>query len=343
MKETVTIHDIARYASVGVGTVSRVINNHPDVSDKTREKVLAVIQEHGYIPNNSARSLKRDAIQGIGVIIRGFTNPFFVAMLEVIQKELREQDYIMFIEPIDTMRETNEVEAAISLVKEKKLQGALFLGGELQAHAQQLSLLDVPYVTVTTTVEHGVDPASFSSVRVDDYLEGRRIGLRILEAGHRDIAVVGFRTATQPVSGRRIIGFLSAMEEYGVVVQEGFLDSDKDFSVSAGYAAAQKTLQQTQSSCMFCMSDTIALGAIRAVHDYGLTIPDDVSIVGFDGIIETQYSIPTIATVRQPGEQMARTSVRFLLERIRNKAKNQHVILEAEFLPGESFGKKKIR
>lgn len=337
MKSKLTIHDIAKMAGVGVGTVSRVINDHPDVSDSMREKISSIINESGYIPNNSARSLKRDAIKGIGVVVMGFSNPFFITMMEVIQKELRENGYLMFIEPVDPARETDEVEAAMSLVTEKKLRGVIFLGGNLTPHAQKLSKLDVPFVTVTTTIEEGMDEALFSSVLIDDYMEAKKLGDRIVAAGHRRIAVVGFRTPGQPVSGNRISGFLDAMQAHGITVTEGFNSNDGDFSMETGYRAGKQVLGEGEVTCLFCHSDTIALGAMRAVYDLGLRVPEDVSIIGFDGIPATRYAVPTIATVKQPSNDMAKASVELLLKHIRSKAPHRHLVMDATFREGQSF------
>lgn len=126
----VNMKDIARHAGVSVSTVSRVLNGQGYIRQETREKVLRAIEKYHYIPNNSARNLKREAVKAVGIVVKGFSNPFFVRMLDVVQRVLEEKGYLMYLHPIDPLED--EVEEAVSLVKEKKPMGILFLGGNFE-------------------------------------------------------------------------------------------------------------------------------------------------------------------------------------------------------------------
>lgn len=125
--DTVTIKDIARMCGVGVTTVSRAINNHPDINAETKAMVMQVIRENHYIPNNSARNLKRAASKTIAVLIKGITNPFFSKMLRVFEEETHKQKYSYILQHVDENQD--EIEVAIELEKEKRLRGIVFLGG----------------------------------------------------------------------------------------------------------------------------------------------------------------------------------------------------------------------
>ena len=140
----VNMKDIARHAGVSVSTVSRVLNGQGYIRQETREKVLRAIEKYHYIPNNSARNLKREAVKAVGIVVKGFSNPFFVRMLDVVQRVLEEKGYLMYLHPIDPLED--EVEEAVSLVKEKKPMGILFLGGNFEHGREKLDLLSVPYV-----------------------------------------------------------------------------------------------------------------------------------------------------------------------------------------------------
>ena len=139
-----TIKDIARECGVSVSTVSRVLNNHPDVSEAVRRKVLAVVEERGYIPNNSARDLVRSRSDAVGVVVRGTGNLFFSAMIKTISHELEQRGYTMVLHFLDS--DADEVKAGAILEREKKLQGLIFLGGRFDYTSAELSLLGVPYV-----------------------------------------------------------------------------------------------------------------------------------------------------------------------------------------------------
>ena len=126
--KTITIKDIAKKCGVGVSTVSRAINNHPDISDETREKILQVIKENNFVPNSTARSLKCTQTETIAVLIKGIDNPFFQKMIKVFEEEIQHRKYTFLLHRVDSNQD--ELEVALQLIKERKLKGIIFLGGE---------------------------------------------------------------------------------------------------------------------------------------------------------------------------------------------------------------------
>lgn len=335
MADGVNIIDIAKYAGVSVSTVSRVLNNHPDVSVKTKQKVKAVIEEHSYIPNDSARNLKRESLKAVGVIVKGFTNPFFMRMLDIIQKELQERHYLMLLQQVDPNQD--EINAALSLVKEKKPRGLIFMGGNFMQRPDKFAMLDVPFVMATITINEGIDRDAFSSVTIDDYAEAYRVTDRICKAGHKEVCAIGFMPEDRSISHLRIEGFRQALRDNGCHAGEDRLEYAREFSMVAGYNAVNQLLARSSFTCLFCISDLIALGAIRAIYDAGYKIPQDISVVGFDGIESARYSIPSLATVKQPEEKMAHNAVSILMNRLQKSAAHQHLVFEAGFQEGESF------
>ena len=129
--EELTIKDVARICGVGVSTVSRAINNHPDINPETKQKVMDTIREHGYIPNNSARNLKRIDAKSIAVLVKGMTNPVFSSMIKVIGAEIKRKKYNMVLNHVNSNED--EVDVALEVVKEKRVRGIIFLGGWLCA------------------------------------------------------------------------------------------------------------------------------------------------------------------------------------------------------------------
>lgn len=331
----VTIIDVAKLAGVSVATVSRVLNNHPDVSKKTREQVMSVISGCGYVPNNSAQNLKRESLKAVGVIIKGLSNPVFIKMLGIIQQELEANRYIMLLQQVE--QNQDEVTAAISLCKEKKPRGLIFMGGNFKHTRDKLAMLDVPFVMLTMTMHKDIDRESFSSVTVDDYAAGYAVAERMINAGHKKLAAIGFSARDASVSRLRINGFRQCILDHGLNNGEDQIGYADGFHQSFGYAAAGELLKKVEFTALFCVSDMLALGAIRAIHDAALSVPSDISVVGFDGIDEGRYYIPSLATMKQPDQEMAYRSVRILLDCVKNNAACQHLLFNAGFTEGESF------
>ena len=163
-----TIKDIASACGVSVSTVSRVLNNRPDVSEEVRQRVLAAVEAKGYIPNNSARDLVRSRSDAIGVIVRGTGNLFFSEMLKTISREIEKRGYTMVLQFIDSA--ADEVKAGAILEREKKLRGLIFLGGRFDYTPAELALVGVPYVCCSYTNCFGsLREEDYSSVSIDDF------------------------------------------------------------------------------------------------------------------------------------------------------------------------------
>lgn len=275
-------------------------------------------------------------MKAVGVVVKGFSNPFFIGMLTIIQKELEENNYIMLLRQVDP--EENELDAAIALVKEKKPRGLIFLGGNFDQQREKFALLELPFIMSTISLKTGVDRSRFSSLTVDDYAEGYEITKYMIQSGHKKIAAIGFREDDRSISRLRLDGFLQAAKDYGAEVSAHSVAHAGEFTLKAGYEAAIGLLEKSSFTCLFCISDILALGAMRAIHDKGYRIPQDISVIGFDGIESGRYSIPSLTTVKQPDEEIAHQSVQILMNCLRkNKCTHKHLVFKAEFLDGESF------
>lgn len=330
-----TIVDIAKLAGVGVSTVSRVINKHPDVSVATTEKVMAIIDQYGYVPNVSARNLKRESAKAIGMVVKDFTNPAFTTMLKIIQREIERNGYSLILAQVDPNQD--EAIEAISLCKEKKPRGLILMGGNFRRSHDKLNMLDAPYVMVSITLEDAEDRENFSSVTVDDYEAGCHVAEMIYDAGHRKVAVMGAGTGDISISKLRIDGFLKAWSDHGLMLEDERIAYSGKSTYKAGYETAMRLQENVEFSCLFCISDIQAIGAMRAIHEKGNKIPGDISVVGFDGVEEGIYHIPSLATMRQPFSEMANVSVRILLNHIRSGSPHEHHLFRTEVYSGESF------
>lgn len=329
------IYDIARLAGVSISTVSRVLNNHPDVSARTRQKVQKIFEEYSYIPNNSARNLSREPVNAIGVVIKGFDNPFFQKMLGILQTQLDLRQYTMLLHPIDP--HTDEIEAGIAFLKEKKVRGLIFLGAAYTQSPIRLAQLNVPFVIATIALEQSVDQKLYSSVAIDNYAEIYTAAKTICNSGHQKIAAIGDFPGDNSISELRIRGFQDALSTNGISVSRESIAVTQEFSMAEGYRAARELLSKERYTCLFCMADVLALGAMRAIQDMGLSVPGDVSVIGVDGIEAGKFSCPRLATVEQPAEQFASESLRILMDMVENSAQNRHLLFPTNLYLGESF------
>lgn len=339
MSET-TIKDIAKMCGVGVSTVSRAINNHPDINPETKTMIMETIQRYGYVPNNSARNLKRTDAKCIAILVKGINNPFFVNMIKVMEKEIQRQKYTMVLRHVD--KDEDEVDVALELIKEKRLRGLVFLGGYFSHSEEKLSMLHVPFVLSTV----GCKPEQFSkkvysSISVDDELESCKMVSYLIEMGHKNIAIISADSTDQSIGRQRLSGYLKAFKEHDMLVDSKLICPMKEevesYSMQNGYEVTKELLQSGQDfSAIFAISDELAIGAYRAIHEAGKRVPQDYSVAGFDGLELGDYVNPTITTIKQPVEQIALATVELLFDLIAGKKKNQHQIFEAELIVKES-------
>lgn len=331
---SITIKDIARECGCAVSTVSRALNDHPDVSQKTKEKIKAIVQEHGFVPNNNARQLKAQQTRSILILVKGAFNLFFAAILEQMQTQIAAAGYVAEVHYLD--EDADEVLVAQQLQREHKPLGFLFLGGNVLAFQKRFSAIKLPSV-LATTISDTLRFSKLSCVGVDDVTAGAHACQYLMQKGHRVIGVIGGNRALSYISALRYQGFGAAYQEAAGVPHPENLYQRCSFSLESGYRAMQKLLErQKEITAVFCMSDITAMGAIRAIHDAGLRVPQDISVLGFDGIQMGRFCTPRLATLHQPQQEIATRSVELLLAQIERGAAGQNVIMPANLVEGES-------
>ena len=330
------IRDIARISGVGVSTVSRVLNNHPDVKESTRENVLRVIKESNYVPNNSARILKQNNTKNIGVLVKGDFNPFFSELINVIGNKINENKYTMILQQNDYVLE-HEVENIISFVKEKRLQGIICLGGNfIDLDEDSFKNIDVPVIltSVNTVLPSGRD--KYSTVGINNLQSAYDATDYLIKKGHKNIALMIGEENDFCVSWWRYKGYIKALKDNNIEPNDenliiGDYDSNIAYKVTLDFLKKRKDI-----TAIFAISDIMAMGVAKAVIDSGLIVGKDISIVGFDGMNISRYYNPGITTIKQPMEEMAIKSVEILFDLLKNKCENQHVLLDTELIERES-------
>lgn len=330
-----TIKDIARLSGCGVATVSRVLNHHPDVSEKTRQKVMAVVEEHGFQPNNNAKHLKQQAGTSIAILVKGTQNMLFADLVEQIQALLERRDRDAAVYYLD--EDANEVAYARQLCRERKPAGILFLGGDLEFFRASFQHLKVPCVLLTNSARDlGFD--NLSSLTTDDEQAAYEVIDYLAQKGHRAIGVLGgnWSSASQ-ISYRRLQGCKRAFERRGLPFDPERQAEPSRYSMTEAYAATQRLLGRCpELTAIFAMSDVMAVGVIRALRDLGKRVPEDISVVGYDGISMGRYTIPRLTTICQDTTSLAEQGVDLLLHNMTGTSPSVHGVVPFRLLDGES-------
>lgn len=329
-----TIKDLSAQTGYSVGTVSRVLNNQPNVSEKARKIILEAADACGFQLNTNAQQLKQQRSNNILVLVKGASNQLFGALVESIQRRMKGSPYHLVVDYMD--EDNNEVLRAVQLCREKKPLGLMFLGGNRENFLSDFGRIDVPCVLVTSDATD-LPFQNLSSVCCDEDLAVKQTIERLIELGHRSIAIIGGNPERSDTTRRRFEGCLAAFRENDIPFDPEQDYSSSRFSHADGYRATKDLLSRYQGhTAIFCMADVMAMGAIRALTDSGLRVPEDVSVVGFDGLPIGEFIVPRLSTVSQSVDVLAQRSVELLRGNIEGKNVCAHEIITAEIQWKES-------
>lgn len=338
-----TIKDIVRLSGYSLGTVSRVINGQPNVSDKARAHILSIMEEHNYHPNENAKMLKQQASTAFAIIIRGTQNVLFADIIEQIQILLanknKEPATVHYLDEYD-----DEVKSAIEICKQRHPKGLIFLGGNLSHFQESFHKIKIPTVLLTNSARTLAFP-NLSSFTTDDQEASNHVIRHFIEQGHKNIAIIGGNLSSSQISYHRIQGAVRCLKEHNIPFNLKLQYEPCRYSLQESYPAMKKLLERfPQATAVFALSDITAIGAMRAAFDMGLSIPEDISIIGFDGIALSRYSIPRLSTIYQSRTLIAQRGVEELIRMHEAIAQNQayepiHETLPYHFLEGESVKK----
>ena len=311
----VTIKDIARLSGVSVSTVSRVLNNRPDVSDENRRRVRAIIESSNYIPNN----------------------PFYTDIIRAIEQGITERGYTMVMQQIGTS--DDEVKRAAVMEREKRLRGLILLGGRSDYTPAEVALLNVPFVCCSYSNHYGtLRDEMYSSVSIEDEEEAYRAVMELYRRGHRRIAALVSRPDDRSISQLRYQGYARALADCGLPLEEGLVLCAGSYDIRDAYDAARRALNTgADFTALFAIADNMAIGAMRALHETGRRIPEDCSVIAIDGLTVSEYIHPVLATLCQPMEEMGRCSVEILLDLVEGRGTQRHETLPTALREGASM------
>ncbi|HNP69506.1 MAG TPA: LacI family DNA-binding transcriptional regulator [Kouleothrix sp.] len=331
-----TIDKVAKLAGVSPATVSKVLNNRPYVSAETRALIERVIAETGFVPSQRARGLSKRRSYIFGLLIpytpdQLFADPHLLECIRGIEDEANTHDYNMLL---STARAPAEAASAcVRLMRSDVIDGAIILETlDLQPFTEVLSQHEAPMVVIGYA--HTDD---LHSVHADDYGGALTAMRHLLGLGHRRIGVVG--SVLRPFAlEERLRGVREALTERGLHLDGGLIAMG-DFSLESGEIAGQMLLKQPEPpTAIFALNDRMALGVMRAARELGLSIPGDLSVIGFDDIQPAALSTPPLTTVRQPGFALGEVAARALFAQLDGAPLPQPSIISTEFIARGTTG-----
>ena len=302
-----TIFDVARVSGVSYSTVSRVVNGHAYVRESTRQRVQAAMVELGYVAHVTARALASGRTQAVGLLAQEIDNPFFSVVIKGIDQEVSLADYDLLLCTTHSRRE-KEAEY-VARLSHGMVDGLLIvLPTLLPEYVAQLRAQRYPFVLI----DHDSEAPGCNVINAANRA-GTRAGITYLvELGHRRIGFISGRPDVG-ATHERFAGYQDALLEAGLPLDDDIV-VEGDFLEARGYAAAAELLSLGRPpTAIFASSDVAALGVLAAARDAGLQVPRDLSVLGFDDIVEASYLGAALSTVRQPLREMGRVAVQRLM------------------------------
>lgn len=312
-----TIQTVAKKANVSVATVSRVINNKQNVSEKTKKKVTKVIKELNYTPNLLAKNLRKQKSRHIVILIPSLSNDFYSKVIYGIQQVAEKNGYYAMI--CSTNGNIEIEREYFRLLFTKLIDGIIITAP--QVGKKELENLSENYPIVQCS--EYIQGANVSSVTIDNYKATKEAISYLFGIGHTNIAFVGGKSSLISATERKR-AYIDSVKN-GIIQRESIYEGT--YSFKTGEIGA-KILIKSMPTAIFCCSDSLAIGVIRGLVEAKIKVGKEISVMGFDGTNIAKYNTPSISTVEQPREEMGRISAEILLEKMKNiKAKNKQIIL----------------
>ena len=326
-----TIKDIARISGCSVSTISRVINDRPDVRPETKEHVLKVMREAGFVPNTNARQLKIQQSRSVVFVVKGTRNLFFSDFLVQLQRAATLYGYNGIISYID--ENANEIDAAEKILREIKPKGIIFLGGSVANFQNGFSNISVPAV-LATLVSDELHFPNLSMVGVDDRAAAHTAVAHLIAQGHSKIAVLGGPATSFPSRMRRL-GAQDAMEQAGLTFDDRLYGlSNYDFE-SAYHAMNSLLARPGRVYRPVCRERCHRVWCHPGAGQRRVPVPQGRLRHRFDGITMSRYCVPVMTTIVQPSEQIALQSIELLINQIEHGAPAQTITPAARAAAGQ--------
>ncbi len=329
----ITIEDIAKMAGVSKTTVSRVINNKPDVHPRTRQRINDLIEEYKFCPNLFATGKTSHKINHIGLIVPYTTssilsNQFYVGVFQGILDEVERRDhYLLFC----YVHQTNYRE----IYEQKRVEGFILLSPAAlhQSIIRELQSADIPFVCTAKIV----DQPELPYIDIDNINGAELAVTHLISLGHRKIAFAGKPALTS--NHDRLVGYKQTLAKNNIPVIDEYIQTVEVSSIDTGYTMMMNLLDlEDPPTAVFSTCDVMAFGAIKAIHERGLKVPEDISIIGFDDIPLSRNMSPALTTVRQPAVEKGSIAAGQLIDYLVNGKEMATKILDVKLIVRDSTG-----
>lgn len=325
-KRKISIEDIARRAGVSHSTVSRALRDNPLISPKVREEIKQIAQEMSYVPNAIAQSLQTQRTNTIGVVVTSIADPFFAEVVEGIEQIASSAGLSVLLSA--SHRDVEQEIAAIDNFYRRRVDGILVADSRIsKQHAKQLAQIAVPTVLINSQTEEQTEV--FHSVAIDDCLGARLAVEHLVSLGHTSIGYIGVGNRGRS-NQQRLEGYRIALTKAGLPQMTDWVAmSDEDYTTTSDVAIGQQMLPKLFTAGVtgiFCYNDMVAVGALLACQELGISVPRDLSLVGFDGIALAGYVTPPLTTVRQPMLEIGCHAAQMLLDLLQKKSVENRVL-----------------
>ena len=330
-----TIKDIAREAGVSCTTVSNVIHGKTSrVSATTIEKINEIIRQSGYTPNMSARALVSNSSKVIGMINHlvprtsgSFVeDPFHSTLIGSIEEVLRDNGYYLMLRTVDDSTDL------LNFLRNWNIDGMFFTGLFKDAFFDTLTEVDIPVVLIDSYIEH----PRMQNIGLEDFRGGYIATKHLIDNGHRHIVFASSPIHTDGVVQQRLRGYRSALQEAGIPFREDYV-FQQEFTVSSDIELGREIAAQGDVTAIFATADILAAGIMAGLRQSGVTIPGDISVVGFDDINLCRLVSPPLTTIHQDAAQKGRLAVKSMIERLQGTPiEEPNIILPVSLVERES-------
>lgn len=330
----VTIKQVADVAGVSAGTVSNVLNNVTTVNKAITRQVLDTANRLGYHPNANARALSAKHTNTIGVLVYSITDPVMLEVVAGIEAQCTQMSLDLLLVH-DQGREEDELRLTKMLLG-RRVDGVIIVGSHSQLADERVINLYERNSSLLLVFREAADPR-VPCLAIDDQEGARLATAHLIEHGHKDIALIGCPEITA-LEHRRVAGFLAAFAEYNLVPDRRLFERG-DWDTPSGYHAMKRLLRRARPSAVFAFNDRMAIGAMSAIHEAGLKIPDDVAIVGFDDLTSlAQFSNPPLTTIAAPWRDIGAKAATSLADIISGKELRPRLTFATRLVVRQSCG-----
>jgi DNA-binding LacI/PurR family transcriptional regulator len=331
-----TLKDIASRADVTVSTVSRALNGNPEIKKGTRDRIVEIAKELNYISNKNERYFFRSTLKTIGLICPEIRGNFYSSLANTMEIEIKEAGYTMIL-GLTNFKSEEELHY-LDLFQKKNVDGIVFITTMDDSSKEKIldfkARCSIPMIQLASVFEL----EEYDCIKFDDKLGVTLAVEHLLELGHTDIAYIG-----ENLTKDRQRHFIDVMKKHGIKIDNDFIKSGEERFEEAGYLRMKEILSagEKRPTAIFASYDDVAIGAMRAIYENGLRIPEDISVIGIDNIYLTSYLYKSLSTISNPTNEMMNIAIKILLGKIedRNNKVIQHVVVKPELIIRETTGR----